>query len=102
MSCSAYASWRCPKGSGHKVGLAQALMADPGLLLLDEPFAGLDADTRRALPPIVEELSRRGVIVIASDHQGGLRGLPAARRWSLTAGHSRKRLVRRTTRHRSR
>jgi ABC-type multidrug transport system ATPase subunit len=75
------------KGSGHKVGLAQALMADPGLLLLDEPFAGLDADTRQALPPIVEELSRRGVIVIASDHQGGLRGLPAARRWSLTAGH---------------
>lgn len=75
------------KGSGHKVGLAQALMADPGLLLLDEPFAGLDADTRRALPPIVEELSRRGVIVIASDHQGGLRGLPAARRWSLAAGH---------------
>ncbi|GGP04493.1 ABC transporter ATP-binding protein [Nonomuraea glycinis] len=75
------------KGSGHKVGLAQALMADPGLLLLDEPFAGLDADTRRALPPIVEELSQRGVIVIASDHQGGLRGLPTARRWSLTAGH---------------
>ncbi|MFI7451564.1 ATP-binding cassette domain-containing protein [Nonomuraea sp. NPDC049714] len=74
------------KGSGHKVGLAQALMADPGLLLLDEPFAGLDADTREALPPIVEELSRRGVIVIASDHQGGLRGLPSARRWSLSEG----------------
>ncbi|WP_336215681.1 ABC transporter ATP-binding protein [Nonomuraea sp. LPB2021202275-12-8] len=77
------------KGSAHKVGLAQSLMADPGLLLLDEPFAGLDADTREALPPIVEELSARGVIVIVSDHQGGLRTLTSARRWSLTDGRLR-------------
>ncbi|WP_219509994.1 ATP-binding cassette domain-containing protein [Nonomuraea ceibae] len=74
------------KGSAHKVGLAQALMGEPGLLLLDEPFAGLDADTRDALPPIVADLSARGVVVVASDHQGGLRCLPSLRHWSLTGG----------------
>ena len=45
------------KGSAHKVGLTQALMCGPGLLILDEPFAGLDADTRGGLPSIVTELS---------------------------------------------
>jgi ABC-type multidrug transport system ATPase subunit len=74
------------KGSAHKVGLTQALMAAPGLLLLDEPFAGLDEDTREALPSIVTELSRDGVIVIASDHQGGLRHLSAVRHWTVVDG----------------
>ncbi|MEV3977118.1 ATP-binding cassette domain-containing protein [Nonomuraea sp. NPDC049758] len=75
------------KGSAHKVGLVQALMADPGLLILDEPFAGLDADTRETLPAIVTEVAGRGGIVITSDHQGGLRGLPGLRSWLLVDGH---------------
>ncbi|GAA2907669.1 hypothetical protein GCM10020220_116060 [Nonomuraea rubra] len=75
------------KGSAHKVGLAQALMAEPGLLILDEPFAGLDADTREALPAIAMEVAERGGIVIASDHQGGMRGLPGLRHWSMVDGH---------------
>ncbi|MFC4114612.1 ABC transporter ATP-binding protein [Nonomuraea zeae] len=74
------------KGSAHKVGLTQALMAEPGLLILDEPFAGLDADTREALPAIAAEVAGRGGIVIASDHQGGLRGLPGLRPWSMVDG----------------
>ncbi|MET8866694.1 ATP-binding cassette domain-containing protein [Nonomuraea sp. NPDC004580] len=75
------------KGSAHKVGLAQALMAEPGLLILDEPFAGLDADTRAALPAIAAEVAGRGGIVIASDHQGGLRDLPGLRQWAMMDGH---------------
>jgi ABC-type Mn2+/Zn2+ transport system ATPase subunit len=75
------------KGSAHKVGLVQALMAEPGLLILDEPFAGLDADTREALPSIAAEVAARGGMVVASDHQGGLRDLPSVRRWSLIDGH---------------
>ncbi|NBE96345.1 ATP-binding cassette domain-containing protein [Nonomuraea sp. KC401] len=75
------------KGSAHKVGLVQALMAEPGLLVLDEPFAGLDADTREALPAIATEVAARGGIVIAGDHQGGLRSLPGVRHWTLISGH---------------
>ncbi|MFC7588991.1 ATP-binding cassette domain-containing protein [Nonomuraea antimicrobica] len=76
------------KGSAHKVGLVQALMAEPGLLIMDEPFAGLDADTREALPAIATEVAGRGGIVVVSDHQGGLRGLPACgtgRWWTATS-----------------
>lgn len=78
------------KGSAHKVGLAQALMTEPGLLLLDEPFAGLDTGTRAELQPIVAELSARGTIVVVSDHQGGLRGLPSLRHWTLVEGRLRE------------
>lgn len=68
------------KGSAHKVGLAQALLAEPGLLVLDEPFAGLDAVTRAELPRIIGEISARGGIVVMSDHQGDLRSFPGLRR----------------------
>lgn len=64
------------KGSAHKVGLAQALLADPPLLLFDEPFAGLDPETRAALPPLLAELAYGGATVIVSDHQGALSRLP--------------------------
>ena len=67
------------KGSAHKVGLAQALLAEPGLLVLDEPFAGLDAATRAELPNIIDEVRARGGIVLLSDHQGDLRAFPGLR-----------------------
>ncbi|MCG5219029.1 ATP-binding cassette domain-containing protein [Streptosporangium soli] len=60
------------KGSAHKVGLAQALLASPGLIILDEPFAGLDTQTRTELPLIIGEVADAGGIVVVSDHQGGL------------------------------
>ncbi|MEU8198700.1 ATP-binding cassette domain-containing protein [Microbispora amethystogenes] len=71
------------KGSAHKVGLAQALLAEPGLLVLDEPFAGLDAATRAELPRIIAEISARGGIVVVSDHQGDLRDFPGLRRFEV-------------------
>ncbi|MFE0149748.1 ATP-binding cassette domain-containing protein [Nonomuraea sp. NPDC059007] len=74
------------KGSAHKVALVQALMGKPGLLLLDEPFAGLDTDTRDALPAIVTELAAGGTIVVAGDHEAGLHSLPTLRHWTLTNG----------------
>jgi ABC-type multidrug transport system ATPase subunit len=64
------------KGSAHKVGLAQALLPDPGFLILDEPFAGLDADTRAALPSLLAELAGGGTTVVVSDHQRCLADLP--------------------------
>jgi ABC-type Mn2+/Zn2+ transport system ATPase subunit len=74
------------KGSAHKVGLAQALLCEPGLLILDEPFAGLDAATRAELPQIIGEVAARGGIVVASDHQGELRAFPGLRRHEVRNG----------------
>lgn len=71
------------KGSAHKVGLIQALMCRPGLLILDEPFAGLDAVTRAALPAILRQLARDGTTIVVSDHQGDLRDLPGVQHWHV-------------------
>jgi ABC-type multidrug transport system ATPase subunit len=75
------------KGSAHKVGLIQALIASPGLLVLDEPFAGLDAHTRKSLPDLMSELATAGTSIVVSDHQGDLRELPQIVRWQVS-GHT--------------
>ncbi|GAB3984158.1 hypothetical protein GCM10029978_092980 [Actinoallomurus acanthiterrae] len=71
------------KGSAHKAGLIQALLAAPGLLVLDEPFAGLDARTRGALPALLAELASAGSSIVVSDHQGDLREAPGVMRWQV-------------------
>ncbi|MFF2272683.1 metal ABC transporter ATP-binding protein [Agromyces sp. NPDC058136] len=48
--------------------LARALASDPALLLLDEPFNGLDQVNRDALIETVRELKGRGVAVLVSTH----------------------------------
>jgi ABC-type multidrug transport system ATPase subunit len=75
------------KGSAHKAGLIQALIAPAGLLVLDEPFAGLDTTTRTALPALLTELASGGTSVVVSDHQGDLRELPSVARWHVH-GHT--------------
>jgi ABC-type multidrug transport system ATPase subunit len=72
------------KGSAHKAGLVQALLAAPDLLVLDEPFAGLDGATRAALPALLAELASGGTSVVVSDHQGDLRELPGIVRWHMS------------------
>jgi ABC-type multidrug transport system ATPase subunit len=74
------------KGSAHKVGLVQALLRPPGLLILDEPFAGLDAQTRPELSAIVREVAGNGGVVVVSDHQNVLRDMPAASHWTVKDG----------------
>jgi ABC-type multidrug transport system ATPase subunit len=74
------------KGSAHKVGLGQALLAAPGLVVLDEPFAGLDARTRANLPGLLAELAAGGSTVVVSDHQGDLREIPGVMRWHVADG----------------
>lgn len=48
--------------------LARALASDPALLLLDEPFNGLDQPNRDALIQTLRELKSRGVAVLVSTH----------------------------------
>ncbi|MFI0422033.1 ATP-binding cassette domain-containing protein [Spongiactinospora sp. 9N601] len=69
------------KGSAHKVGLLQALLgpAEDRLLILDEPFAGLDERARGELAMIVAEVAAAGGVVVVSDHQGDLREVTARR-----------------------
>ncbi|MBW8486011.1 ATP-binding cassette domain-containing protein [Actinomadura parmotrematis] len=73
------------KGSAQKVGLAQALLPSPDLLVLDEPFAGLDAETRDALPELLESWAADGTTILVSDHQGAL-SQTSARRLQLQEG----------------
>jgi ABC-2 type transport system ATP-binding protein len=74
------------KGTAQKVGLAQAMLRAPGLLVLDEPWEGLDAATRELVPELIDEVLTDGGTVLVSDHRGETVRLPAARRWSVAAG----------------
>ncbi|MEZ5824664.1 MAG: ABC transporter ATP-binding protein [Geminicoccaceae bacterium] len=56
------------KGMRQRLGLAQALIGEPRLLVLDEPTTGLDPMLRRRFFAIIEELKGRGVAVLLSSH----------------------------------
>jgi ABC-2 type transport system ATP-binding protein len=56
------------KGMLRRFGLAQALINDPDLLLLDEPTAGLDPMGTRQVKDLLLELRARGKTVILSSH----------------------------------
>jgi ABC-2 type transport system ATP-binding protein len=74
------------KGTAQKVGLAQALLVPPGLLVLDEPWEGLDSVARTLIPQIVAEVTAAGGAVLVSDHRGEIAGLPEAIRWTVADG----------------
>ncbi|WP_127499800.1 ATP-binding cassette domain-containing protein [Actinoplanes solisilvae] len=71
------------KGTAQKVGLAQALITRPGLLILDEPWEGLDATARALIPGIVAEVTAAGGMALISDHRGEIENLPDAIHWSV-------------------
>ena len=56
------------RGMVQRLGLAIALMKDPQLLILDEPFLGLDVVGQRDLLKLLRELNRLGKTVIFSSH----------------------------------
>ncbi|MBV9037447.1 MAG: ABC transporter ATP-binding protein, partial [Acidobacteriaceae bacterium] len=57
------------KGMRQKVLLAGALLHDPDLLLLDEPFSGLDVASALVLRSLVQELAARGKVILFSSHE---------------------------------
>jgi ABC-2 type transport system ATP-binding protein len=57
------------KGMRQKVLIAAALMHNPELILLDEPFSGLDVGTSLVLRSLIQVLAARGKVVLFSSHE---------------------------------
>lgn len=67
------------KGGSQKVAVAQALLAEPELLVLDEAWTGLDAEGREELERVVVERTAAGAAVVFVDHDPHrLAGIPDA------------------------
>ena len=56
------------KGMLQRIGLAQALIYDPRLVVLDEPTAGVDPAGSREIRDLIMDLKRRGITVLLSSH----------------------------------
>ena len=56
------------KGMQQRIGIAQAMVGSPRLLLLDEPTSALDPAGRRTVRRLLEELRSRGVAVLLNSH----------------------------------
>lgn len=57
------------KGNQQKVQLAQTLLCDPDIVILDEPFSGLDPVNSQILKDVIKEQIQEGKLVIFSSHQ---------------------------------
>jgi ABC-2 type transport system ATP-binding protein len=55
-------------GTAQRVGLAQALLHAPPLLVLDEPLASLDPTSRHQVKSVIRQLSREGTTILFSSH----------------------------------
>src|SRR6266576_4258063 len=53
----------------QKVLLSAALLHNPDLILLDEPFSGLDVGTTLVLRSLIQELAARGKVMLFSSHE---------------------------------
>ena len=57
------------KGNQQKVQLAQTLVCNPEIVILDEPFSGLDPVNSQILKDVINELIQENRLVIFSSHQ---------------------------------
>ncbi|MFF2753772.1 ATP-binding cassette domain-containing protein [Psychrobacillus sp. NPDC058041] len=57
---------QCSKGTKQKVGLLQALIIKPDILLLDEPLTGLDSTSQQSLLTLLEKLKKQMTIIFTS------------------------------------
>lgn len=74
------------KGNAQKVALAQALLLRPDLLVLDEPWSGLDASAHSALAEILGEVRAGGGCVVFTDQREAVATIHATRIQRISAG----------------
>jgi ABC-2 type transport system ATP-binding protein len=74
------------KGMCQKVAIAQALLARPGLLVLDEAWTGLDQAARGTLDAAVAERLAEGATVVFVDHDAARLAGRVDERWRLAGG----------------
>lgn len=55
-------------GMHKRVGIAQAFLGDPEVILLDEPTAGLDPSSAQTIRDLIQKLHREGVTLVVSSH----------------------------------
>lgn len=56
-------------GERRRLEIARALVSDPQIILLDEPFTGIDPVTIDNIQAIIRELRERGIAILITDHQ---------------------------------
>ncbi|TVT23188.1 ABC transporter ATP-binding protein [Amycolatopsis acidiphila] len=74
------------KGNAQKVGLAQALLTDPDLLVLDEPWSGLDPAAHGVLGELIAQTRDRGASVVFTAHDEELAQQHATQVYRMTEG----------------
>jgi ABC-2 type transport system ATP-binding protein len=74
------------KGSAQKVNLVQALLEPPGLLVMDEPWEGLDVQTQAEIPAIIAEVAAAGGSVVVTDHRNRITDIDLTYRWQVGGG----------------
>ena len=56
-------------GERRRLEIARCLVSDPEIILLDEPFTGIDPKTIQSIQGIIRELRTRGISILITDHQ---------------------------------
>lgn len=74
------------QGMRQRLSLARAILHDPDLLLLDEPFSNIDADSARSIVNLLTGLRQAGKTVLVTTHQPGLLADTADEFVTLRAG----------------
>ncbi|GAA3019159.1 ATP-binding cassette domain-containing protein [Streptomyces fulvorobeus] len=74
------------KGNAQKVALAQAVLVQPQLLVLDEPWSGLDASAHGVLAEIMTEVSGAGGAVAFTDHRESVTRAHASQTYTVKQG----------------